>query len=75
MSENISAAEVAKLLVGKTIKEVKLCEHQGKHLGVEELVFTGGSVVSLTGSGDEAHVFHYSTQNGVDGFVIHDEAD
>ncbi|MDU8350654.1 hypothetical protein RYA05_01980 [Pseudomonas syringae pv. actinidiae] len=74
-NDEISPDEVAKLLIGKTIIEVKKTDASGKHLGISEIIFADGSSIMLGGNHDDAYIWMYQTPDGDAPLVIDPEFD
>lgn len=73
--ETINHDQAMKLIIGKTILDVKKTESQGRHLGISEVTFTDGSAIMLGGNHDDAHVWMYQYPSGDAPLVIDPEFD
>lgn len=56
--------ELAELLVGKTVKEVRWHSYLGWPMCVSEIEFTDGTVVEVSGNADEGRFESVTLPNG-----------
>ena len=60
----MKASQVAEMLKGKVVKEVKYGSYLHWSMTIDEIIFEDGTVISMGGNADEAYIYGVQLPNG-----------